>query len=134
MGGHPVSSALEIRKTGDGRVQARRKDGLPLTPEDRQAAKEIIAQVSLPPRAWIVEQIRDDATGKLVGTKICSAVLASHLWLLHDPDFVPPDNDPVFFESELEFLKNKPIDKLKRLLEYKTIFPRCRIIQEGPRT
>jgi len=35
---------LEVRRAADGRIQARRDDGLPLTPEDREAARKLIEQ------------------------------------------------------------------------------------------
>lgn len=41
---------LEVKRTEDGRILARRKDGLPLSPEDRAAAKGIAD--GLPPPCW----------------------------------------------------------------------------------
>lgn len=41
---------LEVKRTDDGRILARRKDGLPLTPEDREEAKKLAA--GLPPPCW----------------------------------------------------------------------------------
>ena len=38
---------LEIKKTPDGKVLARRKDGHPLTPEDREQAKVIALKIGL---------------------------------------------------------------------------------------
>lgn len=37
-----MNQALEVRKTPDGKVFARRKDGLPLSPEDREEARKMI--------------------------------------------------------------------------------------------
>lgn len=45
-----MNQVLEVRKTPDGRVLARRKDGLPLTPEDREEAKRLAQE--LPPVCW----------------------------------------------------------------------------------
>jgi len=45
-----VNQALEVRKTPDGKVFARRKDGLPLSPEDREEAKRLVQE--LPPACW----------------------------------------------------------------------------------
>lgn len=45
-----MSQVLEIRKALDGKVFARRKDGLPLTPEDREEAKRLAEDVS--PLCW----------------------------------------------------------------------------------
>ena len=35
--------AIQVRRTPDGRIQARRKDGGPLTPEDREYARRMAA-------------------------------------------------------------------------------------------
>lgn len=78
-------------------------------------------------RAWVIEEAWLD--GQLVATKICSAPLESHLWLLHDPDYYPPDDDPVFFEDELVVLKTKTLDELKSVLKVKVVYPRCRVVQ-----
>jgi hypothetical protein len=41
---------LEVKRTQDGRVLARRNDGQPLTPEDREEAKRLAQE--LPPPCW----------------------------------------------------------------------------------
>jgi len=41
---------LEVKKTPDGKVLARRKDGQPLTLEDREEAKRLTQE--LPPVCW----------------------------------------------------------------------------------
>ena len=86
-----MSGAIDIRTTDDGRVQARRKDGRPLTPEDRTRAKRLIEQVSLPPRAWVAEEVHSEA-GDLRAVKICSGLLEDHLWLIIDRSFLPTDH------------------------------------------
>lgn len=45
-----MNQALEVRKTPDGKVFARRKDGLPLSPEDREEAKRLVQE--LRPLCW----------------------------------------------------------------------------------
>ena len=45
-----MNQVLEVRKTPDGKVFAKRKDGLPLTSEDREEAKKLAA--GLPPPCW----------------------------------------------------------------------------------
>lgn len=45
-----MSEVLEVRKTPDGKVFARRKDGLPLSREDREKAKRLAEE--LPPPCW----------------------------------------------------------------------------------
>lgn len=41
---------LEVKRTPDGKVLARRMDGLPLTPEEREEAKRVAQE--LPPPCW----------------------------------------------------------------------------------
>jgi hypothetical protein len=45
-----MNQALEMRKTADGKVFARRKDGLPLTAEDREEVRKLA--LSIPPPCW----------------------------------------------------------------------------------
>ncbi|GEM_PF-5273351 len=45
-----MNASIEIRKTPDGRIQARRVDGKPLTAEDREEAKKLAQNV--PPPCW----------------------------------------------------------------------------------
>ena len=45
-----MSQVLEVRKAPDGKVFARRKDGLPLTPEDREEARKLAEDVA--PLCW----------------------------------------------------------------------------------
>src|SRR5690348_4555270 len=99
-------SQLEIKRTLDGRVVARRSDGQPLTEADREQARRM-AEADENPAAWVIEEVKDEATGKTRAVKICSAPLESHLWVLNDPDFYPPDDDAVFFADELPTLNRK---------------------------
>jgi hypothetical protein len=52
-----VNAAIEIRKNLDGRIQARRLDGKPLTSEDREEARRMAIIEELPPRAWVAQEI-----------------------------------------------------------------------------
>ncbi len=81
------------------------------------------------PRAWVISEVIDPATGELRAVKLCSAPLETHLWVLHDLDFIPSDDDPVFFEDEFEFLKAKSIEQMREVLKVKTVFPRSRVVQ-----
>ena len=45
-----MNQLLEVRKASDGKIFARRKDGLALTPEDREEAKRLAQE--LPPACW----------------------------------------------------------------------------------
>jgi hypothetical protein len=81
-------------------------------------------------RAWLIEDVLDDRTGKLRAFKVCSAVLESELWVLSDRSFIPPDYNAVFFDDELPFLKRKTLSELKEVLKVKVVFPGARVIQE----
>jgi len=124
-----MNGVLQVRKLPDGRVQARRKDGKPLTPEDRQEARRMAVIEELPPRAWVVEEIRDD--GRLKAVKICSALLEDHLWLILDRSFVPKDGLAIYYPEELPELRTKTPEQLREIHNVKLAFPGCRVIQEG---
>ena len=95
---------LEVKKTADGRVLARRKDGQPLTPADREQAC----------RMAITERFPSDITaGGIVAVQICSAVLDAHIWIAFADDFNPGDGRAVFFPDEICFLKGKSQETLK---------------------
>ena len=81
------------------------------------------------PRAWVIAEVTDPATGEVRAVHICSEPLETHLWVLRDPEFIPPDDDPVFFEDEFEFLKTKSIEHLCEVLKVKCAFPRSRVVQ-----
>ena len=120
---------LEIKKTPDGRTLARRKDGRPLSPEDRQQAK-LLADTAEPPlRACVVrEEVGED--GAVKADLIYSAMLEDHLWLVFDLAFRPGDGLAVYYPEELPALKSKSIPDLKYIHNVKLVFP-GRIVQEG---
>src|SRR5687767_4315105 len=108
--GNYMSQVLELKRTAEGNLLARRKDRRPLTREDREEAKRLAEVVTLP-RAWIAETVRDGETLRAV--KICCAILEDHLWLIFDRAFQPKDDFAIYFVEELEYLKCKPIEELK---------------------
>ena len=125
-----MRAALAVRKLPDGRLQARRLDGAPLSDADRQEARRMAdAEAEAPPRAWEIERVTDPATGELRAVHICSAPLESHLWVLADPEFIPTDDDPIFFADEFEILKTKSIETMREVLKVKRSFPRARVAQ-----
>jgi hypothetical protein len=81
-----------------------------------------------PPRAWVIQEVRDEAGGT-IAVKICCAPLETHLWILNDPDFTPPDDDPIFFADEFEYLETKSIEDFRGALRAKIAFPRSRVVQ-----
>lgn len=121
---------LEVKKTDDGRILARRKDGLPLTPEDREEAKLLVQAEETPLRAWVVEEVREGASLKAV--LICSALLEDHLWLILDRSFIPHDGLACYYAEELPSFKTKTPEQLREIHKAKLAFPGCRVIQEGP--
>ena len=126
-----MNTALEIRKTRDGRIQARRSDGKPLTGEDREEARRLAVIEDFPPCAWVVEEIRDGTTGELRAVKICSAFLEDHLWLVIDRVYQPTDGLAIYYAEELCELRTKTQDQLREIHKVKLTFPGCRVIQEG---
>jgi hypothetical protein len=124
-----VNAAIEVRKTPDGRIQARRMDGKPLTAEDRERARCMAAIEELPPRAWVAEEIWDG--NSLRAMKICSAVLQDHLWLILDRSFEPKDSLAIYYPEEFPELRNKTPKDLREIHKVKLAFPGCRVIQEG---
>lgn len=124
-----MDAVIEIRKTPDGRIQARRLDGKPLTVEDREEARRMAAIEELPPRAWVAQEIRDGSNLKAV--KICSAVLQDHLWLIVDRSFEPKDGLAIYYPEELAAIATKSPAELREIHRVKLAFPGCRVIQEG---
>ena len=112
---------LEVKKTPDGRILARRKDRLPLTAADREEARRLAVIEELPPRAWVVEEIRDRETLRAV--KLCSAVLEDHLWLILDRSFEPRDGLAIYYPEELPILRTKPTQELRGIHKVKTGVP-----------
>jgi hypothetical protein len=94
----------------------------------REAVGKLNSHADKTPRAWVIDEVRDEA-GETTAVKICSAPLEAHLWILNDPDFIPPDDDPVFFSDEFEYLETKSIADLRGALKTKIAFPRARVVQ-----
>jgi hypothetical protein len=122
-----MSQVLELKMTPEGQLLARRRDGQPLTPKDREEAKRLATEVVTIPRAWVAETIRDGDT--LTAVKICSAILEDHLWLIMDRGFQPRDELAIYYPEELEFLKTKTIEELKAVHRTKLVFPGARVVQ-----
>ena len=95
-----MGQLLEIRRTPEGKVQARRKDGRPLTPKDKEEANRLAAQLPSTPS-------NDISEGRIVAVEICSNVLEAHIWLAFDDHFKTNDGQAVFYADELPFLATK---------------------------
>lgn len=120
---------LDIKRTADGRILARRHDGKPLTEGDREQARQLAVIDELPPRACVVEEVRDGETLKAV--RICSALLEDHLWLVIDRSFDPKDGLAIYYPEEVAELRTKTPEQLREIHAAKLVFPGCRVIQEG---
>ena len=62
--------------------------------------------------------------GRIIAVKICSHVLDACIWFSFDPDFKPDADEElaVFYDHELEFLRNKTVEQLKEIHQWKLTF------------
>ena len=78
------------------------------------------------------EPITDPTEGRIIAVKICSPVLDACIWLIFDPDFKPDADEElaVFYDHELEFLRDKTVEQLKEIHRWKITFgPSTRVRQ-----
>jgi hypothetical protein len=72
----------------------------------------------------------DLSEGAIVAVEICSTVLQAHIWLAFEADFRAPDEQPVYYGDELEFLKTKTPEQLREIHKVKVAFgPGSRVRQ-----
>lgn len=69
---------LEVKTTPDGRILARRKDGRPLTPQDREKAR--IIATALPP-----EEALARFKGRVMQVRVYSKNLGREVWVCSNP-------------------------------------------------
>src|SRR5437867_1171559 len=98
MGAHSVNAAIEIRKTDDGAILARRLDGMPLTAQDKEEAKRLAITEQAP--------VSDPAVlidGSVVAILIDSTVLGAPIWFAFVDGWKHREADgiPIFYASEL---------------------------------
>ena len=110
-----MSQILELKKTPEGKVLARRRDGRPLTPADRAEAKRLADKLATTTTA-------DPTEGRIVAVLIVSEVLGAEIWFSLDDSFNPGDGLAVFYADELEFLKSKDAQTLRKIHETKLAF------------
>lgn len=122
---------IEVKRTPEGKILARRTDGRPLTAEDREAAKTMAIAGEPPLRARVVDRVHGD-NGTLRAVLICSDLLEDHLWLIIDRSFAPADDCAIYYPEEMPLLKDKTLADLHQIHDAKLAFPGCRVIQEGP--
>lgn len=122
---------IEIAFRKNGKPLARRTDGKPLTDDDRQEAKRLIAaQQADQIGACVVREEHSMATGALQAVQICSKVVEAHLWLVFDKNFDPADGLAIFYPEELAFLRDKSPDSLRDVHQIKLTFGKdARVVQ-----
>lgn len=114
---------LEVKRTLEGRTLARRKDGLPLTPEDREEAKRLALSDT--------EALEVQEAETIQAVKIYSRILGDEIWLILDRSFTPSDGLACYYAEEIPLLKTKTPEELKEIHKTKLAFPGARVIQEG---
>jgi len=124
-----MNSEIQIRKTLDGRIQARRLDGKTMTSQDRAEARRIAILVTIPNCARIVEEIRDGQ--RLRALQLYSTLLQDCLWIVIDRTYQPSDGLALYYPEELSNLRGKSIEQLREIHKIKLVYPGCRVIQEG---
>jgi len=68
----------------------------------------------------------------IVACKVFSPRAEDCVWLIDDDNYLPDDQvngKPIFFFSEIPFFKKLEPDRLLRVYLYKSVFPRCKVIQ-----
>ncbi len=122
---------IEIRIGPNGQLQARRRDGQPLTLDDRQEARRFAeVEEALPSQARIVDRVYGEGS-ELRAIKVYSCIVEDHLWVIWNRGFDPKDTLAVYYGEELALLRSKTPEDLRAIHRVKLAFPGSRIIQEG---
>jgi hypothetical protein len=110
-----------MRKLSDGRIQARRNDGKPLSAEDRQEARRLAGIVETGNTMPAVDSIIDD---RMVAVLIDSSVLGATIWFALRDGWRPDEADglPIFYVSELPALRTKSVEQLRSIFNVKRAF------------
>src|SRR5262244_890920 len=101
-----MRAAIEIRRTDDGAILARRVDGKPLTQQDREEAKRMAASELQP-----LAEATDPTEGQIIAVLIDSPIVGP-VWFALDDGFQSGDDIPVFYAHELPLLKGKTPEQL----------------------
>jgi hypothetical protein len=76
------------------------------------------------------EPATDPPEGRIIAVLISSSVLGADIWLAFEESFNPGDGLAVFYADELEFLKSKDAQTLRKIHETKLAFgPGSRVRQ-----
>jgi hypothetical protein len=103
---------VEVKRTRDGRIFARRNDGQPLTPEDREAAKKLANEIAP------AQEPTDPADGPIVAVLIDSPIVGP-VWFALDDGWKSGDDVPVFYASEIPLLQKMSGEELRKRYEQK---------------
>jgi hypothetical protein len=57
----------------------------------------------------------DPTEGRIIAVEISSTVLEAHIWLAFDDSFNPGDGLAIFYPDELQFLKDKGSQTLRKI-------------------
>jgi hypothetical protein len=121
-----MTPVLQIRRTTDGRIQARRVDGRPLTAQDKQEAKRIATTDQRPISDPAV--LADD---NVVAVLIDSSIVGAPIWFAFADQWKPSEADsiPIFYASELPALRQKTPEQLRSIFNVKHAFYGGRVRQ-----
>ena len=108
-----MRAAIEIRRTDDGAILARRVDGKPLTQQDREEAKRMAASELQP-----LAEATDPTEGQIIAVLIDSPIVGL-VWFALDDGFQSGDEIPVFYASELPHLAKMSGEELQKEYERK---------------
>ena len=119
MGTNSMNLAIEIRKSDDGAILARRLDGKPLTPGDREQARRIalVDQTPVSDPTVIID-------GNILAVLIDSTLLRVPIWFALRDGWRPDEGDdtPIFYASELPALQAKTPEELRSIFKIKSSF------------
>jgi hypothetical protein len=115
----PLRTVVKIGATPHGSKAPDTSDGLKtvINQEPSSLAKKALAM--LRDQQIVTEQEQtasaDPTAGEIIAVEIDSTVLGACIWLAFDDDFDPKDGQAVFYAHELEFLKNKTPEQLRKI-------------------
>ena len=114
-----MNAVIEVKRTDDGVLLARRLDGRSLTPEDKAEAKRIAAS-----EAALVSDPAMIVDGSVVAVLIDSTVLGSSIWFAFRDGWTPDAGDltPIFYANELPALSRKTPEQLRDIFNVKHVF------------
>jgi hypothetical protein len=100
------------------------KRALAMPPEALKAAVSEPVFTPLTP-----EQIAEIDSGNVQAVLIASTVLGADIWLSFKDDFDPGDGLAIFYADELELLRDKSVETLRKIHEVKLAFGGGRVRQ-----